>query len=195
MHRFSLTESVAPSVEPITTAQAKKQINIEDFTDDDTYIGLLIKKARVHYERLTRRSLINTTWVQRMDGFPRIIRPARSPLSSVTSITFLDENGVSQTWATTDFQVDLFQEPGRIMPISTGFYPTTQSGTFNTVTVTFVAGYGAAASSIDEDILGTLKLLVAHFYKYREPVVGEPANRVPHTIQDLIMLQRVLGAA
>ncbi len=193
---FSLQESVKPLVEPLALDDIKAHINLRDFTDDDVYIPLLIKKSRIYFENLTRRSLINTTWVQRMDEFPEIIRLGRSPAGSVTSITYIDENGDPKALAGAKFQTDLFSEPARIAPVDTEIFPTTQPNTFNTVSVTFVAGYGAAASDVPDDILGTLRGLVAHWYQHREPTVtGTIISKVPFWLDSLIMLQRVLEVA
>jgi len=97
---------------------------------------------------------VNTTWDMYFDGFPSIgseIVFPRNPVSSVTSVTYTDQNGDAQTWSSTLYQTDFKSVPARLKPIESEDWKDTQSGTYNTVKVTFVAGFGAAASNVPEE--------------------------------------------
>jgi hypothetical protein len=59
----------APSVEPLTVAQAKQFARI-DTNADDALVLALIKAARTFAENKLRRSLIQQTWVLTLDAFP-----------------------------------------------------------------------------------------------------------------------------
>lgn len=190
---WSLTETVAPSVEPITTAEAKTELRVEHSEEDDL-IDRKIKAARRMVEKITRRSLINTTFTLKLDAFPVEIRTPRSPLSSVTSITHIDCDGNSQTVASSVYDVDTDTEPGRIFLKFDQSWPDTRTIN-NAVTVTFVAGFGSAASSVPESLRSAVRLLAAHYYEQREPVVvGTITAKIPMSVESLLWMNRVLDA-
>lgn len=162
-----LRQTVAPSEEPITTAEAKTNAWIE-ISDDDTFVDSIIKAGRERCERVTGRQLVTATWELYLDDFPgatgTIIVP-KPPLQSVSSITYLDTAGTSQTLATANYKVDAISEPGRIVPAPNCTWPGTRQ-TLNAVTVTFVAGYGLAAA-VPEEIKDRIKAYVMHRYEHR----------------------------
>lgn len=190
---LALTRTVEPTEEPITLAEAKAHLRVDD-TTEDTYISALITAARAHAESLTERQFITATYVLRLDEFPvrctDIIRVPRPNLLTVTSITYVDQNGDTQTLSSTLYQVDIASLPGRIMPAYGQLWPTTRCQ-LNAVAVTFTAGYGAAAA-VPVPIKHAVKLLVSHWFENREPVVvGTITSEVPTTVKALLGPYRV----
>jgi uncharacterized phiE125 gp8 family phage protein len=105
-----------------------------------------------------------------MDGFPTAdeLFLARSPVSSVTSVAYVDSNGAAATMTvTTDYLVDTYTIPGRIYLAPTASWPNTY-GEPNDVTITYVAGYGAAATAVPVEFKHLMKLIVGDLYTYRE---------------------------
>jgi len=185
---FALTESVAPAAEPFTAAEAKLHLRV-DSSDDDTYISALIKAARKKLEADTGRALITQTWKLILDRFPdsddeAILMP-KAPLQSVSSITYVDTDGVTQTWDSSEYRVDTDSVPGRITPAYNQSWPTTRSVT-GAVTITFVAGYGNSSQNIPDDLRHAMRLLIGHWYENREEVVaGVSIAQVPQAYQFL----------
>jgi len=182
--------------EPITTADLKTQLRI-DLTEDDTLLGNWIKMARLYAEDFTRRSFINTTWDVKYDyGFPcqHPIELPRSPLASVTSITYIDTNGDGQTVTASDYNVDTSATPGRIYRDYGYSWPSTQA-IENAVTIRFVAGYGSAASSVPQTIIQAIALMVGAMYEYRE-AMGQipPLEGLCPAAESLLWMERVLEA-
>lgn len=171
-YHFALDLSSAPGAEPILIADARMHLRVTATGSpathpDDTLINRMIKAARRKTERDTSRGLITQTWVQYMDGFPGEILLARAPVSSVTSVKYVDVDGDEQTIDTADYRTDLISEPARINPVYGEVWPSSRDVT-NAVYVTFVAGYGAAGSDVDEDLLSAVYLLLGHYYEHRE---------------------------
>jgi uncharacterized phiE125 gp8 family phage protein len=102
----------------------------------------------------------------------------------VTSITYTDENGVSQTWAASLYLVD--PAGGRIQPAYGQVYPSTRAGILNAVAVRFVAGYGAAATAVPENLRHAMKLLIGHWFLHRESVTPETMTELPHAVEALL---------
>src|SRR6056297_1251412 len=125
----------------------------------------MIEMARRTVEKYTRRAIINQTLKLTLCRFPLGNAPIelpRPPLSSVTSVAYIDYQGNSQTLVDgTDYQTVLNSSPGRITPEVNETWPTTESSREEAVTVTYVAGYGASRDSVPEDIRGICLELVA----------------------------------
>ena len=190
---WNLTETVAPTVEPLSTADAKTHLRV-DHSEEDGLIDDYVEAARRQVELFTRRALVNTTFTLKLDAFPVEIRTPRSPLSSVTSITHIDCDGNSQTVASSVYDVDTDTEPGRIFLKFDQSWPDTRTIN-NAVTVTFVAGFGSAASSVPESLRSAVRLLAAHYYEQREPVVvGTITAKIPMSVESLLWMNRVIDA-
>lgn len=192
MRHYNLTLQTAPTIEPVTRQEAKDFALIEH-TADDGLIDTYIKAATDYVEDVTGRQLINATYDLRLDTFPAEILVPKPPLSSVTSITYTDSDDSSQTVATSVYQSDIYSVPGRIRPKLNQSWPTdVKDDTYNVIAVKFVAGYGAAASSVPEQLKQAIKLLVSHMYTFREPIVaGTTPQHVPMAFDALIGQFRV----
>jgi len=142
----------APTDEAITLADLKAHPAARiSATTDDAWIDQLIIAARVRYEELTQRILMQSTWDLYLDEFPDgdvIELPA--PLVSVASIAYRDENNGAQTWlyATGNYVIDTVSEPVARLALAYGVsWPTVYQG-LNVIAVRFVAGYTAATVPI-----------------------------------------------
>jgi len=184
-----------PAVEPLALPDAKTHLKIEtSVTDDDALVTSLIKAARQHVEEHTHRKLIEQTLQTRFDTFPASNGAILVPwpkLMSLTSLQYIDTNGTTQTLTvTTDYVVDAYSEPARIVPAYGKNWPTTQA-MINAVTLEYEAGYGAAAN-VPEAIVHAMKLIIGHWYQNREAVVlGTITAEVPQAARALMDHYRV----
>ncbi|MDP9192296.1 MAG: head-tail connector protein [Acidobacteriota bacterium] len=154
----------------------------------DPYINALIIAARMYVEQHTKRALCTQTWDLKGDSWGDvscrggIVLPF-PPLQTITSVTYLDSAGASTVWsATTGYQVDAptgpHAEHGRVYPRYQVQLPTLASGTFNSVVVRFVCGYGAA-NAVPQPIKQAMLLMIGHWYEHREAVnIGNIVNLV-----------------
>lgn len=182
MNVSNVVVTSAPAVEPVTLAEAKAHLRVED-EQDNAYIELLIKSAREHCETVTRRAFITQTLRLDLDRFPEEIRLPRPPLSSVSSVSYVDVDGATQTF--TDYTVDDY-DPARLVPAYGYSWPSTRDVN-KAVSVTYVAGYGAAGSSVPAPIRQAMLILIAHAFEYREPViVGQTIAEVPMSVDMLL---------
>jgi len=183
----ALTQTVAPTIDPVSLADLKVHCRV-DHTDDDAYLLGLIAVATNTCESFTGRQLINATYTLKLDGFPcddKIELP-KPPLSSVTSITYIDTAGTSQTVTAADYQVDVASIVGRVMPAYNAYWPATRHGQYNVVTVMFVAGYGATAATVPIRLRQGIKAFAATMYEHREIVViGTIKTEIPEVYRAL----------
>jgi uncharacterized phiE125 gp8 family phage protein len=190
----SYTVSVQPAVEPVSLVEAKLWARVEVDTDD-ALVSSLITGARALVELRTNRKLITQTVVLRMDAFPRRIQITQAPVQSITSITYIDPDGVEQTLASSEYTADLHSRAPRIVPAWSKSWPSTRIVP-NAVAVTFVAGYGDDASDVPESIKTAMKMIVSANYENRQDVVvgrGYSALSVPETSRRLLQPYRVFS--
>lgn len=112
--------------------------------ESDKPVAMRMAKAATAYvEGYCRRAMLTSTWRMKYDYFPSCFYLDRPDWQSVTSITYVDTAGDTQTLATDQYAFDA--DTGRITPAYSVSWPTTQD-IANAVTVTFVSGYTSAAN-------------------------------------------------
>lgn len=184
--RYGLELYTAPAAEPVSLTEAKLHLRVTS-TDEDTLITSLISAARQWIEEQTYRQLVTATWDLVLDDFPSgrdPIRIPRAPLRTVTSISYKDGNGETQTVSTAVYAVSATRQPGEIRLKYGQVWPTAQD-TPDAVTVRFNAGYGDA-DDVPDLLKAAVKLLVGQWYEYREPVLTASVNEVPLTVQRIV---------
>ncbi len=164
---MSLTIVTKPTVEPVSIDMVKQHSRITT-NDDNAYLLNLIKAAVEDVEDYTRRALITQTWDWKMDGGLRDMRTPKGKLQSVSSISYIDDNGDSQTLSSSVYTVDTDSEPGRIVLAYDQTWPTTRD-VVNNVTVRIVVGYGGV-TAVPKGIVSYILNLVDHCYEHRTPV-------------------------
>jgi uncharacterized phiE125 gp8 family phage protein len=187
---MSITQTVAPSVEPVVTADQKTWMRV-DGTDEDTLIGSLASAARAYVEMATSRQCITATWVLKLKNFPAgdIVLPI-FPLQSITSIKYYDSNDTQQTWSSALYDVDTAMEPGRVRPVSGEDYPSDVRGYTDDIEITFVSGDGDAASDVPDGVLAAIKILAANWFENREANTPIGLTPVPMSLESLIWQYR-----
>lgn len=166
--------SSAAATEPATLLDVKAALRIED-DDDDAMLERHIATARARVESYTGTRLITQTLTLRTDDWADLENLPVAPLSSVTGITYVDFDGATQTLATTVYEARLYGlEPSVVLKYNQT-WPTIRVG--SQVTVTAVAGYGAASATPPE-IFQAICLLVGDFYSFRE-TVGASVGKIP----------------
>lgn len=168
----------APTLEPLTVAEAMSQCRVEDGDDPNTvaFFTWGIRAARRRGEMETRRGWLSQQWQAVGDGYPcgewRLPMP---PTLSVDSITYYDETGTQRTLAASAYQVVLPAGPhasrARVAPAVGTSWPAVQCGRIGGVVLTFTCGYGTEASDVPDDLVAGLRMLVGHFWENRESVV------------------------
>jgi uncharacterized phiE125 gp8 family phage protein len=182
---------VTLATSPVTLDEAKRHARVT-VTDEDSDIEGMISAATDMCQRMTSRQFLNATRVDTFEGFPsKELELGRWPLSSVTSIVYVDADGDDQTWTASLYQSDTTAEPPTIKPAYNQSWPTTRSGIYEAVTVTYVAGYGATASLVPDRFKKAIMLLVGHWVNFREAYAERDVKAVEGTLCMLLGVDRV----
>jgi len=177
---------------PVTTSEAKDWLRL-DIADDDTMIGGLLLAATHYAETFTGRTLVTATKYHYLTGWEYPIELPEFPLVSVTSIKYIDPDGVEQTLAAALYDVDTVIEPGCVRLGYGDSWPALR-GDENGITITYVAGYGAAAD-VPDGLKVAIKMMVANWYENREAVSeGQKLSPVPMAVEMLLWQYRHVEA-
>ena len=166
---------------PISLVEAKAHLKASE--DDDDLITSLITAATAYAERNTGTALAPQTWEYVEDAFPADeIEITLGPIVSITSIKYLDADGVLQTIDSGDYSFDDASLTGRIVPALA--WPTPQE-TINAVKVRFVVG-----STCPVDVRHAILMLIGHWYDNRASVSDDGATEVPMATTMILDLHR-----
>lgn len=198
-----------PAYEPVSLAEAKAWCQIPDYvTDQDDEIRVVIAAARRHAENLTGRAFMPRTLQLILDRWTTVcddngcwvtgIELPHPPLREVTSVTYIDQNGVQQTLAADQYVVQDWREPARLVPAWQITWPAYR-GLADAVRVNYRAGYDADGSPFDYDALpASLRLWVrariSTFYENREQLIAGNVVEIPRTFADALLDELVVAS-
>lgn len=182
-----------PSVEPVSLTEAKAQLRL-DTSDHDTLVSGLIKGARQYLEEILNRAFISQVWDLYLDEFPgatEIVLP-KSPLASVAGVYYTPDGSSEATFAASNYQVDAYSEPGRIVLKDTASWPGDSLQNANGVRVRFTAGYGTSSTNVPEPLRQAMLLLISQWYD--NPVSYEvgPVMATPFSVKALIAPYKIV---
>jgi uncharacterized phiE125 gp8 family phage protein len=149
--------------EPVTLAEAKAQCRMADDDSEDTFITSLIAPARAYVEKCSTYGLVAGTRVFTFTSFGDYLEIYLRPITSLTSVAYVDEDGADQTYTPL---APLGAYPFRIFPAVNDEFPTILAG--STITVTLAAG--ALADTSQEYLIAkrAMLLLIGHWFEFRE---------------------------
>ena len=115
----------------------------------------------------------------------------RPPLQSVTSIVYTDSEGAHYTVDADSYIADTASELGSIVLSYGASWPSVTLRPTAGVEITYVAGYGDAAS-VPQRAKQAILLLVGHWYEQREAVLaGSISKEIEFAVHSLLWHDRV----
>lgn len=174
-----------PAAEPVSLAEAKEHLRLET-AEDDAYVTTLIQAARQYIEEVCWRGIVTQTLELVLDGFPggEAQELPGGHLGTITSVTYTDPDGASQTLATSVYEVDTVSVPGRVLLAYDESWPSTRSR-WDAVRVRYTVGW--AVADVPAPIRQALLLLVAQMYEQRVPeVTGASIGKLEFAVDALL---------
>jgi len=176
---MKLTQTVAPTVEPILLADARAWLAFQSgVTEDDPVLESVITKVRSYIERRTNLKMITQTWTASLDYdqvTDEIYLPL-IPLQSISSIVTYDDDGDTTTVDSSNYVVRPGQHP-RLVLSPSGSWPGDMRQ-YDAMLITCVCGYGDAGSDVPADLVSVIEGTVLHQYStkgmgVRETISGQ----------------------
>ena len=182
-----------PALEPISLAEAKAWLRIDDNAQDDG-VSALVTAARLIIEATTRRLLITQTWRLGFDAWPcgDVIKLPLAPLQTVAAVSVFDAAGVAHALPASNYFVDASPEAARLAFLT---QPPQPGRAIAGIAIDVVVGYGASPSSVPEPLRHAIRMLVTRWFESRGDVETDViAEKLPGVAAALIAPYRRLRA-
>ena len=193
---MKLIRTTDPVTLAVSDADQKLHAKI-DGSADDALVAEINKAAIEVVEDRLERGFLTQTWELSLDGFPESGCPidlCRSPATIITSIKYINTDGVLTTLAATEYTLDDKSEPPQVVEDYLKTWPSTRN-VVNSVTILFVVEEGATAAAIPEKYIMIIKQLFVHWYEHREPLKDKNWAEIPQHMEMLMKKyeSKVLG--
>jgi uncharacterized phiE125 gp8 family phage protein len=164
---MSLRLITAATDTPVSLSEAKAHLRVTD-SAEDTLITSMITSAAEVGEQHTGRAFMPQTWALTLDSFADGVVLTRPPVRSITSITYVDTVGVTQTIDPVLYRLRNSDDFGFavVVPAYGATWPATLDDS-DVITVTFVCG-NQNEDFVPEPIKAWIKLQVGAMYENRE---------------------------
>lgn len=155
--------STAPTFEqePLSIDEAKSQCGLTGNDFHDPELKGYISQARQQFENDTGIVCYTGAHVWKQTNWPCsdvMVLPAFRPVTSITSIQYVDTSGATQTWSASNYVLDTSGVKTFVRTAYATDWPAIR-GDINGITVTFVAGYSSVAT-IPQSVKTAVKLQV-----------------------------------
>jgi uncharacterized phiE125 gp8 family phage protein len=161
---YPATVTVAPASEPVTAAQVKQQCGIATAdTSYDDMITRMILAERGFVERYCDIKIVTQTVSMKCDSFSEFKRLPVSPIQSVTSISYVDVDGVTQALDAAVYEARLEGLAPSIVLKYNQVWPTTQVG--SRITIIAVAGY----ATVPSELVSAMLLRIGRLFVFGGP--------------------------
>ena len=173
----------------LTSSEVKTHLKV-DTTADDTLISALIVACTNSAQEYTNRFFLETTLDMFADEWKEISTLLKSPVTSVDSIKYFDQDDNQQTLDTSVYAFDMVSMPARIFLKPNQSFPEL-SERKNAIEVRYKVGV-SSASDVDQAIKQAVLLTIGNYYENRQAVVtGTIATELPMNAKFLLDQYRV----
>lgn len=183
---MGLMQLSGPGAEPLSLDEVKAYLRIDGAAEDALLQSLLLT-SRLHIEAALGLALMTQSWKFVIDAWPdkHVVELPISPVQHVSDVRVIGQDGLAQSVASSDYDIDVSCRPARLYTKRGGWpKPGRQSAG---IEIDFTAGFGATADAVPEPIRQALLLLVAHWYEHRDPIeIGTPSTAVPAAVSRLL---------
>ena len=174
----------------LTLEQLRRHCKIDPPTsanDADTDLSAALAAAQAHAQHYTGISIGSQTLELALDEFPAAgIQLLQGPVTSITSVTYVDTAGDTQTLAGSAYSLDDYSTPAWLLPAVDTDWPDTYA-TANAVKVRYVAG----AATIDGAVAQALRLLVGLYFDNRNAADKGEMPELPFGVAALLNTAKV----
>lgn len=166
----------APYVLPITLAEAKLHLRVDN-TEEDSLVSALIEAATNFCENWTGRKFISQQLDVYFSSFSKKLEIPFPPCISIDGVFYINQDGSEIELDESAYSARIMSQPAAIFSAPNTCWPETISN-WNAVRVRFTAGYPSAdqnspadmASGVPAALKAAIKLVIGDLYQNREGV-------------------------
>ena len=178
-HR-TLVERRGP--DPVPRMDIEEHLRLDRGEAASGYMNALIRAATQYVSDSTWLGLVEEEWLITLDAFPDAgVGLYPTPIRSVESVEYDDKSGQAVTLDPSEYRLVLKNASAKIEPVNdwpAGVEP-------GSVRVRYTTGFQPA--EIPAQAVHAIRMLVAHWYAMREPVItGGRTYEVPMAVDALV---------
>jgi len=187
-----LIKTVQPVSEPVSLAEAQLHLRLDTEGSppshpDDTLVQTLISASRENAEQYTGVTIAPASFEMQSFVDKDYIKLQTFPVNSIESVTYVDNNDVTQTVAANTYEINNYFRPARL------YFKGTASN-FE-LTVRFSAGYTDGQSPntfpTPAGVKAAILLMLGNLYENRETVSSMQSYERPQSATYLLTPHRV----
>ena len=174
--------TVAPASMPVSLSEAKAHLRV-DHDDQDDLITAQIEAATAYldgYTGILGRALITQTWQQDLAGFADRLALPVSPVIAIVNVSYFDAGDVQQTLDAGVYDLSAEVRGAHVALQPGQSWPATFRRA-DAVSITFTAGFGAAAD-VPEPIRQAILLIVQRLFDGADTEIDVAIDRVVHAL-------------
>jgi uncharacterized phiE125 gp8 family phage protein len=152
----------APTSEPISVAEAKKQLELAPSDDaHDDHLAIIIAAAREQFEHDTDRAMCYQTWKINTDCFYDGLTLPKKPVQSITTVKYYDSTNTQQTLSSSLYQLDAAKSQIRVAYLAS--IPQALDR-WDAWEITYRLGYSSDSTSVPSIAKQAMLLLVGYYF-------------------------------
>jgi uncharacterized phiE125 gp8 family phage protein len=183
----TLTRITAPVLDPVTQSEIYRHLRLVEDATEKAYADAVAEVAREYVEQYSGTALLTQTWELTLDEWWQgVLELPYPPLQSVSSIKYIDSDGVEQTLSASAYSVTTGDPVGYVQFAADTTVPVARAEA-GAIRIRFVSGYTAAAD-IPASLRQAVLLMTAQWFENREPVLlsGAIPQQIPMTARALM---------
>lgn len=181
---MNVTRTLDAESETLSLTDVKTQLRVTVSDDDDAFRAF-IAAIRHQTENYLGKTLVKSTWELKLDCFDDEIQLPMDPIQSITTIQYVDDDGVTQTLNASLYQ---FDSTGRLKPSYGNSWPSTRYQ-YGAVTITYIAGK-THAGNVEPDIKHAMLLWIGACDVNRENVAFTSVVEIPNCATSILSPHR-----
>lgn len=172
--RLTPIVTIGPTSEPVTLAEAKKQLEIAATdTSHDVQLSEAISEAREQWESDTDSVCCFTTFKINTDELYDCMLLPKRPISSITSIKYYNSLNSQVTLSSSVYQLDTAKRHirlayGQVWPATTARWDAYE--------IIYKCGYSADNALVPAIAKRAMLLLIGHYFENRDMLITDNMN-------------------
>jgi len=180
--QFKYEVTTAPTWWPISLEEAKAHLRVSH-TSEDAIIWDMVRSATEMVERETWTQINQKGITIYLDLWESLRADGVTPIQTVDSIKYYDENNEIQTLPSADFKTDLKADPIKIDIEDTP----TLFDRYNAVEIALTVGYSEPCK-VPAGLSACVKMVLADLYENRQNFSPVAVHELPRGTQNLLWL-------
>lgn len=180
------TQVTPPASAPVTLEDVKEHLRVF-YNDDDAYLEALIAAATTHldgYQGILNRCMVSQSWKTTRKAWCRKVDTIFTDTTAAV-VKYFDADGIERTVDNTD-NVAYRVYPDYIRFSNDFVFPALHTDRDDPISIISTHGY----TEVPATLLLAIKILIAHWYRNREPVTFGSVMKIPFSVNALLTPHR-----